>query len=129
MLDINSKISKLLYDDEYQQKAAEAFGQGKFFDVFDNDLYQSNSPYIVSEENFLKVIEKAGKSKRFKEIFMNIEPFILHSENVTDLLFERLLSFAKKKNEWIYLGLCHANLSEEKNKRLRALGLDESLWY
>lgn len=129
MLDINAKISKLLYDYEYQQKALEAFKQGKFFDVFNNSQYVKDYPYIVSEENFLKIIKKAYNSKRFKEIFRNIEPFILSSENVTDLLFESLLSFAKKQNEWIYLGLCHANLSEEKNKRLKALGLDESLWY
>ena len=129
MLDINSNILKLLYDHEYQQKALEAFNQGKYFDVFNNSQYKKNHPYIVSEENFLKIIKKADDSKRFKDIFMNIEPFILNSENMTDLLFESLLSFAKKQNEWIYLGLCHANLSEEKNKRLKTLGLDESLWY
>ncbi len=129
MLDVNSKISKLLDNYEYQQKALDAFNQGKFFDVFNNSQYQREYPYIVSEENFLKIIEKAYESKQFKEIFINIEPFILNSENMTDLLFESLLAFAKKKNEWIYLGLCHANLSEERNKRLKALGLDESLWY
>lgn len=46
---------------------------------------------------------------------------------MTDFSFESLFSFAKNGNEWIYLGLCHVNLSEVKNKRLKNLGLDESL--
>lgn len=73
--------------------------KGEFFDIFNNSQYQRDYPYIVSEENFLKIIEKAYESKQFNNLFMNIEPFILNSENVTDLLFERLLSFAKEKNE------------------------------
>ncbi len=129
MLDINLQICKLLDDDEYRQKAEEAFAKGEYFDIFDNNRLKSRYPYIVSEENFLEIIDRACRSPRFKDIFMNIEPFILNSENVTDLVFERLLTFAKNGNEWIYLGLCHANLSEEKNEKLRALGLDESLWY
>lgn len=128
MLDINPEINKLLYDYRYQKKALEAFNQGEFFDVFNNEQYKLEYPYIVSEENFLKIIKKAYISEQFKEIFKNIEPFILSSENITDLLFESLLSFAKNGNEWIYLGLCHANLSEEKNKILKFFGLDESLW-
>lgn len=129
MLDINLQICKLLDDDEYRQKAEEAFAKGEYFDIFDNNRLKSRYPYIVSEENFLEIIDRACRSPRFKDIFMNIEPFVLNSENVTDLVFERLLTFAKNGNEWIYLGLCHANLSEEKNKKLEALGLDESLWY
>ncbi len=129
MLDINLQIVKLLDDDDYQRKASEAFRQGEFFDIFDNNRYRENYPYIVSEENLLKVIEKSCDSEKFKDIFKNIEPFILNDHNITDFLFERLLMFAKDKNEWVYLGLCHANLSEEKNKKLKALGLDECLWY
>ena len=128
MLDINLQINKLLCDKNYQIRALEAFNRGDFFDVFNNEQYKREYPYIVSEENFLKIIKKAYTSKQFKEIFKNIEPFILSSENMTDVLFESLLSFAKNGNEWIYLGICHANLSEDKNKRLENLGLDESLW-
>lgn len=128
-MDINLQIVKLLDDGDYQRKASDAFRQGSFFDVFDNNQYRENYPYIVSEENFLKMIEKSCESEKFKEIFKNIEPFILNNQNINDFLFERLLMFAKDKNEWIYLGLCHANLSEEKNEKLKALGLDECLWY
>lgn len=129
MSDINSEIIKLLNDEEYQKRALNSFSQGKFFGVFDNNKFLKNYPYVVSEENFFKIIEKACESEQFKEIFINIEPFIMCSENITDALFEKLLAFAKDKNEWVYLGLCHANLSEEKNKRLKTLGLDDSLWY
>ena len=50
-------------------------------------------------------------------------------ENITNTIFEELLKFAADGNSWIYLGLCHADLSDAQNRKLKSLGLDESLWY
>ena len=126
---IDETIKKLLYDRVYQNNALKAFNDGKFFDVFDNEAFSKHYPYLVSEKLFLEIIDCAKSKKVFKKIFINIEPYIMVKENITDTIFEELLKFAADGNSWIYLGLCHADLSASKNDRLKSLGLDESLWY
>ena len=71
---IDEVIKKLLYDRSYQNEALMAFNRGEFFDVFDNEIFYKNYPYIVSENLFIEVINYAKSSKLFNDIFINIEP-------------------------------------------------------
>lgn len=68
------------------------------------------------------------KNKKNNDLFKYIEPYISNNVNITDLIFKKLLEFAKDNN-WIYLGLCHAKLDNKKINVLKSLNLDESLWY
>lgn len=97
----------------------------KFFTI---ENFKSKNPYIVSEPVFLNFIDFANANNNNKQVFREIEPFITYNYNITDRVFNELLLFAKK-NEWMYLGLCHANLSEEKAKILKNLHIPESFWY
>lgn len=102
--------------------------RGKYEGVFSFDMYLRDRPYIVSENIFLELIQKASINISVNELFKEINAFIIFEENVTDRIFKELLKFAQC-NDWIYLSLCHANLSESKVNVLKQIILDESLWY
>lgn len=112
-------------DKEIQQIMATGNFDSKLFSL---ENFKSESPYLVSESIFIDFINFARKSKKNTELFREIEPFITFSNNITDNVFNELLDFAKK-NEWIYLGLCHANLPDEKVNVLKNLNLPISFWY
>lgn len=102
---------------------------GKFDDKFFTiENFRNKNPYVISEPTFLRFINFAKANDKNKQVFREIEPFITFSYNVTDRVFSELLLFAKK-NEWMYLGLCHANLPVEKVKILKNLHLPESYWF
>ena len=99
---------------------------GKFDDKFFTiENLKNKGPFVVSEPVFLSFIDFANVNNKNKRVFREIEPFITYNYNITDNVFNELLQFAEK-NEWMYLGLCHANLSEEKVKVLKKLNLSES---
>ncbi len=129
MKQIDNLIISIMSNKNIQKDALKSFREGNGYDIFDLTKFNDNNPYILSENIFEKFIIFANQNKNNKEIFQNIEPFITNKENISDKIFNMLLDFAKNKNEWIYLGLCHANLSEDKVKILKDLNLDESFWY
>lgn len=120
---------KEVYMKQIDKEIQQIMATGKFDkNLFSLETFKKESPYKISEATFLDFISFASKDKESMEVFREVEPFITFSYNITDRVFNELLLFAKK-NEWMYLSLCHGNLSEEKVKVLKNLNLPESYWY
>lgn len=125
---VDNIIKRIIRNVFFRHHLMVSMHNGNYCGIFSLDIYMSDRPYMVSENVFLEFIQKAGKNKSINKVFKEINAYIIFEENITDRIFKELLNFAKD-NDWIYLSLCHANLSESRVNVLKELGLDESLWY
>ena len=129
MIYCDDKINYLMLNKNNVKESLSRIRHGKEDDLFNSGEFQSNQPYIVSEEVFIKFLDKAKRYKQYKEMLKEIKGFIVIKENITDKVFAELLNMAQSGDDWLFLDLCHANLSSEKQKILKNLNLPETLWF
>ena len=129
MIYCDDKINYLMLNKNNVKESLSRIRHGKEDDLFNSGEFQSNQPYIVSEEVFIKFLDKAKRYKQYKEMLKEIKGFIVIKENITDKVFAELLNMAQSGDDWLFLDLCHANLSNEKQKILKELNLPETLWF
>ena len=129
MVYCDDKINYLMLNKNNVKESLSRIRHGKEDDLFNSGEFQSNQPYIVSEEVFIKFLDKAKRYKQYKEMLKEIKGFIVIKENITDKVFAELLNMAQSGDDWLFLDLCHANLTSEKQKILKNLNLPETLWF
>ena len=129
MINCDEKLNTLLKDMRNAKEYLSKLRRGEIDNIFNIDNFQNYQPYLVSEEVLINFLDMAQKYKQYKELLKEIAGFIVIKENVTDKVFDELLNMAKSGNDWLFLHLCHANLSKEKQKILKDLNLPKALWY
>ena len=129
MTNCDDKINYLMINKNNVKEYLSRIRHGEEDDLFNSSKFQSNQPYIVSEEVFIKLLNMAKQYKQYKEMLKEIKGFIVIKENITDKVFAELLNMAQNGNDWLFLDLCHANLPREKQKILKDLNLPAAFWY
>ena len=129
MTNCDDKINYLMINKNNVKEYLSRIRHGEEDDLFNSIEFQSNQPYLVSEEVFIEFLDLAKKYKQYKELLKDIKGFIIIKENVTDKVFAQLLNMAQNGDDWLFLDLCHANLSNEKQKILKELNLPETFWF
>ena len=129
MINCDKKLYDLMINKNNVKEYLSRIRHGEEDDLFNSIEFQSNQPYLVSEEVFIEFLDLAKKYKQYKELLKDIKGFIIIKENVTDKVFAQLLNMAQNGDDWLFLDLCHANLSNEKQKILKELNLPETFWF
>ena len=129
MVNCDEKLDNLMANKKNIKEFLSKIRRGEEDEFFNSGKFQNNQPYIVSEEVFIRLLNMAKIHKKYRDLLKEIKGFIVIKENVTDDVFTELLNMAKNGYDWLFLDLCHANLSKEKQKILKALNLPEALWF
>ena len=120
-MNIDKMIEKAMKDTNYKNKLAKSFGDYSRFEKKKN---------IIDEELFSIFLSSIQEDEKLLVFFRDIKIYIINEENVTDKIFNQLISLANISGfSWLYFDLCHAKLKESQINYLKSLDLNEAYFY